>query len=85
VVLDWYTKKIVGYDAGRPCTSRYWFAAVDRAVTPQCPNGAQGQEVSLMGDNGGQPTSLACMQACHALGDHQSCTSSINPQGHADT
>jgi hypothetical protein len=23
LVLDWYTKKIVGYDAGRPCTARH--------------------------------------------------------------
>ena len=85
MVLDWYTKKIVGYYVGRPCTSRHWFAALEMAVTPQWPNGARGQEVSLMSGNGCQPTSLACMQACHTLGNHQACTSANNPQGNADT
>jgi hypothetical protein len=44
-----------------------------------------GQEVSLMSDNRCRPTSLAYMQAFHTLGNHQACTSSNNPQGHADT
>jgi hypothetical protein len=35
VVLDWYTKEIVGCYAGRPCTSRHWFAALEMAVNPQ--------------------------------------------------
>jgi hypothetical protein len=85
VVLDGYTKKIVGYDAGRPCTSRPWFAALEMAVTPQWPNGARGQQVSLMSGNGCQPTSLAGMQAYHTLRNHQACTSSNNLQGNADT
>jgi hypothetical protein len=71
VVLEWYTKEIVGYYAGRPCTSKHCFAALEMAVTPQWPNGARGQEVSLMSDNGCQPTSLACGQAYHPLGNHR--------------
>jgi putative transposase len=85
VVLDWYTKKIVGYYAGRPCTSRHWLAALDMAVNRQCPHGARGQSVSLMSDNGCQPTSLAFMQACDTLGIHQAFTSYNNPKGNADT
>jgi hypothetical protein len=65
--------------------SRHRFAALDMAVIPQWPNGARGQEGSLVSDKGCQPTSLACMQACHPLRNHQACTSSNNPQGHADT
>jgi transposase InsO family protein len=85
VVLDWYTKKIVGYDAGTPCTARHWLAALDMAVNRQCPNGARGRGISLMSDNGCQPTSLAFMQACQTLGIHQAFTSDNNPKGNAET
>jgi putative transposase len=85
VVLDWYTKELVGYYAGRPCTSRHWLEALDMAVNRQCPNGARGQGISLMSDNGCQPTSLAFMQACHTLGIHQVFTSYNNPKGNAET
>ena len=85
LVLDWYTKKIVGYYAGRPCTSRHGLEALDLAVNRQCPNGARGHGISLMSDNGCQPTSLAFMQACHSLGIDQAFTSYNNPKGNADT
>jgi putative transposase len=85
VVLDWYTKKIVGYYAGRPCTARQWLAALDMAVNRQFPDGARGQGLSLMSDNGSQPTAMAFMAACGTLGIHQAFTSDSNPKGHADT
>jgi putative transposase len=85
LVLDWYTKKIVGYYAGSPCTAKQWLAALDMAVNRQCPDGARGQGLSLMSDNGSQPTSLAFMQACATLGIHQAFTSYHNPRGNADT
>jgi putative transposase len=68
VLLDWHTKKIVGYHAGIQCTTRQWRAAPDMAVDQQFPHGAQEQGLSLMGDNGGQPTSFAFMEACRDLG-----------------
>jgi transposase InsO family protein len=85
IVLDWYTKKIVGYYAGMPCTARHWAEALDLAVNGQVPDGAQGQGVSLMSDNGCQPTSLAFMRACATLEIHQAFTSYNNPKGNADT
>jgi hypothetical protein len=39
LVLDGYTKKIVGYDAGVPCTARHGLAALDMAVSRQFPRG----------------------------------------------
>jgi putative transposase len=68
VVLDWYTKTIVGYAAGMHCTAQDWLAALDMAINSQFPEGVQGQEVSLMSDNGCQPTSTAFMRACGTLG-----------------
>jgi putative transposase len=85
LVLDWYTKKIVGYYAGMPCTARHWLAALDIAVNHQFPAGARDQGLSLMSDNGCQPTSLAFMKACSTLGIQQAFTSYNNSKGHAET
>jgi putative transposase len=85
VVLDWYTKAIVGHYAGLQCTSQDGLAALDMAGNSQFPHGARGQGVSLMSDNGCQPTSLAFMRGCATLESHQAFTSDNNPQGNADT
>jgi putative transposase len=85
LVLDWYTKKIVGYYAGTPCTAKPWLEALDMAVNRPLPNGTRGQGVSLMSDNGCQPTALACMKACRTVGIQQAVTSDNNPKGNADT
>jgi putative transposase len=75
----------VGYYTGCPCTAKHWLTALDMAVSQQFPDGARGQSLSLMSDNGSQPTSMAFMQACASLGIHQAFTSSNNPKGNADT
>ena len=33
VVLDWYTKKIVGYYAGMQCRGKHWLEALERWLT----------------------------------------------------
>jgi putative transposase len=83
-VLDGNTNKIVGYYAGTPCTARHWLAALNRAVS-QCPADARDQGLSLMRDNGGQPTAVACMRACSTLGIQHAFTSFNNPKGNAAT
>src|SRR6266508_3895695 len=55
------------------------------AVNHRFPNGARDQGVSLMRDNGCQPTSMVLMEACNTLGIHQTFTSYGNPRGNADT
>lgn len=85
IVLDWYTKTIMGYHAGLQCRAQQWLAALDMAVNRQFPAGVREQGLSLMSDNGCQPTSAAFMQACSTLGIHQAFTSDNNPKGHADT
>jgi putative transposase len=85
IVLDWYTKAVVGHYAGLRCTARHWLEALDMAVNRQFPQGARGQGVSLMSDNGCQPTSTMFMQACATLEIHQTFTSYNNPKGNADT
>jgi putative transposase len=85
LVLDWYTKKIVGYYAGSPCTARHWLTALDMAVNRQFPDGVRGQRLGLMSDNGSQPTSVVFLRTCSTLGLHQAFTSYNNPKGNADT
>ena len=85
VGLDWYTKTIVGYSAGLQCQTQDWLLALDMAVNRQFPAGVRGQGVSLMSDNGCQPTSTAFTQTCGLLGIHQAFTSYNHPKGNADT
>jgi putative transposase len=41
LVLDWYTKKIVGYYVGPRCTTQHWLVALDMAVNCQFPSGVR--------------------------------------------
>jgi len=85
VVLDWYTKKIVGYYAGMECKSRHWLEALDMAANKQFPGGVKEKQLYLMSDNGSQPTSVSFMKACHDMSIAQAFTSYNNPKGNADT
>lgn len=85
VILDWYSKKLVGYYAGMQSTSRHWLEALEMAVSGQFPDEVRGKNLSLMSDNGCQPTSVSFMQACRSLGINQAFTSYNNPKGNADT
>ena len=85
VVLDWYTKKVVGCDVGTRSKSTDWLSALETAVNRQFPDGVRDKGLSLMSDNGCQPTSVAFMEACSTLGIRQAFTSYNNPKGNADT
>lgn len=85
LVLDWYTKKIVGHYAGLQAKAAHWLHALEQAVQRQFPAGVQGQGLSLRSDNGCQPASVAFMQTCAMLGIPQAFTSYNNPKGNADT
>lgn len=87
VVLDWYSKKIVGYSFRFKSESRDWLEALNFAVAKQFPQGVADAEEqpALISDNGCQPTSEAFMKACAALGIKQIFTSWNNPKGNADT
>ena len=85
LVLDWYTKKIVGHHADSRALSKDWLEASDRAIKVQLPRGTRGMGLNLMSDNGSQPTSVAFMKACSLLEVNQAFTSYSNPKGNADT
>ena len=85
IVLDWYSKKVVGHYAGTQATSCHWLDALDKALNRQFPGGVRGHDLHLMSDNGSQPTSLRFMKACSSLKVNQAFTSYNNPKGNADT
>jgi len=84
-VLDWYTKKIVGYYIGLVCQAKHWKEALNHGVNEEFPDGVRGHDLHLMGDNGNQPTSIAFMKACRDMDIKLAFTSYNNPKGNADT
>jgi transposase InsO family protein len=87
LVLDWYSKKIVGHYAGIQGKAKHWLEALNTALNHQFPNGIREQlyPLNLMSDNGSQPTSASFMKTCSELGINQAFTSYNNPKGNADT
>ena len=85
LVLDWFTKRIVGYEADYQSKSTHWLKALDIGVNELFPDGVREQGLNLMSDNGSQPTSTAFMKACGLMGINQAFTSYNNPKGNADT
>jgi transposase InsO family protein len=85
LVLDWFTKKIAGYQVGlRPNTS-FWLQALHMAIQSECPAGSRSYGLHLMSDNGSQPTSIRYEKELETLGIDHVTTSYSNPKGNADT
>jgi transposase InsO family protein len=87
IVLDWYTKKIVGYSISMRSKSSDWLDAINMACNQQFPDSIlrKDQELCLISDNGSQPTSMAFMRACSVMEIKQIFASYSNPRGNADT
>ena len=85
IVIDWYTKKVVGHHAGEQSKAWHWLKALNMGLNRQFPDGVRGHALNLMSDNGCQPTSLAFIRDCKTLGVKQAFTSYNNPKGNADT
>ena len=87
VVLDWYTKEIVGRAVSHSSKTCDWLEALNNAVNTRFPEGIHSQDNTLMlvTDNGCQPTSTQFMKDCSILGIKQIFTTWNNPKGNADT
>jgi transposase InsO family protein len=85
LVLDWYTKQIVGWDLSLRSRRQEWEAALLMGVHTEFPNGVRGAGVMLISDNGSQPTSTKFMATMSLLGIEQVFTSYDNPKGNAET
>jgi transposase InsO family protein len=87
IVLDWFTKKIVGYSLSARSKANDWLDAVNMACNQQFPEGVtfKQDELFLVSDNGSQPTSETFMRACSVMEIKQIFASYSNPKGNADT
>lgn len=88
VVLDWYTKEIVGFSLGLQSKTQDWLLALNNAVHDRFPQGireSMKDKLFLISDNGCQPTSERFMKSCSILGIKQIFTTWSNPKGNSDT
>ena len=95
VVLDWYTKEIIGYHMGLQSKTEDWLKALYKAVNSRFHKGIQEtlstdrqdekEQLFLISDNGCQPTSQRFMMNCAVLGIKQIFTTWSNPKGNSDT
>jgi transposase InsO family protein len=85
VVLDWYTKRAIGWSLGLRPTTDLWLTALYEAIEIACPAGSRSDNVQLMTDNGSQPTSGRYETNLDTLGIRHVTTSYNNPKGNADT
>ncbi len=96
LVLDWHSKKIVGYSLKTHSRTDDWLPAriirsggdaLNHAVNNQFPNGilSKNKELFHISDNGSQPTSQKFMKECSVLEIKQIFTCYNNPKGNADT
>jgi len=85
IVLDWFTKKIVGFDLSLRSRTSDWEKALDMALNNQFKDGVRDKGLNLISDNGSQPTSVAFMKNLSHLGINQIFTTYDNPKGNAET
>jgi putative transposase len=57
VVMDVFTRRIVGWHANLRCRASEWLWALDQALQEEFPDGVRGMDLTLRMDNGCQPTS----------------------------
>lgn len=85
IVLDWYTKKMVGWNLSLRSKAEDWKEAIEKAVEKEFPEGVRDRGLKLISDNGCQPTAKSFMRDMATLGIEQIFTSYDNPKGNAET
>jgi putative transposase len=85
VVLDWFSRKVVGWQLSLRCKTQEWQEALEDAVIQEFPHGVRGQGLKLISDNGCQPSSRSFLKMTATLDIEQIFTSFNNPKGNAET
>lgn len=75
LVIDWYTKEIIGKNVTLTSKTQDWLEDLHLAVQSRFPNGIRLKRVKpkLISDNGCQPTSISFMESSSTLGIKQIC------------
>lgn len=84
-VLDWHTKKLVGWNLSLRSKTDQWLDALSQAVEAELTDGSREYGLMLVSDNGSQPTSIKYEKYCTMLNIKHITTSYSNPKGNADT
>ena len=84
VVIDWYTKRTLGYSLGLRPKTDLWLEALHQAVEVACPAGSRSENIHMMSDNGSQPTSRRYEMILEILSIEHVTTSFNNPKGSSD-
>ena len=88
IVLDWYSKEIIGYSLSIQSKTEDWLDALEMAINNRFPNGIRDtlkHDLHVISDNGCQPTSGRFRLNCSLAGIKQIFTTWSNPKGNADT
>ena len=85
IVLDWFSRKAVGWQLSWRCRTQEWREALEEAVLQEFAHGVRGQGLKLISDNGCQPSSSSFLKVTATLDIEQIFTSFNNPRGNADT
>lgn len=85
IVLDWFSRKVVGWQLSCRCRTQEWCEALEEAVLQEFSQGVRGQGLKLVSDNGCQPTSRSFLKVTATLDIEQIFTSFNNPKGNAET
>ncbi len=67
IVMDVFTRRIVGWHLSNRCRSREWILALEQAVNKEFPEGVREAELIIRSDNGSQPTSKAYVNVLDTL------------------
>jgi len=84
IVLDWYRKKIVGWNILLRGRAAEWKQALDMAIHREFPGGVRGSGLKLISGNGSQFTATSLMRDMATLGIEHIFTSYDNPKGNAE-
>ena len=85
IVIDWYTKEIVGYNISLRSKTQEWLKALNMALNKKFKYGVRGKGLKIISDNGSQPTSRYFMKELSNLDIVHIFTSYDNPRGNAET
>jgi transposase InsO family protein len=84
IVLDWCTKRVMGYSIQLRSRTQEWIEALQMAIG-QLKVGIREAGLKLVSDNGSQPTSRRFIEYCAELRIQQIWASYENPKGNAET
>lgn len=67
VVMDVFTRRIIGWHLSTRCRSREWIMALEQACDKEFPEGVRDAGLVLRSDNGSQPTSKSYVNVLDTL------------------